>query len=170
MGPSYRWCSRCALRALFAIAERQREENVCDVCAGSGTPASGGECICGGTGMASRAVPYLRNQLFALRAQLDEALEWKRAVEDAAVTDWTYNASHTPREAVAALLAWQCKLALDPRVSEEAARLHAQLDAARKVVESARLEAACTGVPHLVRALTAYDAATLQQETNSDGK
>lgn len=55
--------------------------------------------------------------------------EWKDAIIDACVVDWILTAEHEsdPRKAINDLLGWQYKLALDPAVSEEAAKLHARI-------------------------------------------
>lgn len=44
------------------IAELERE-NMCDACAGTGKPASGEPCMCGGSGKMSDAARYLRERL-----------------------------------------------------------------------------------------------------------
>ena len=69
----------------------------------------------------------VEQEIARLRAQLTEAETWGAAVQDAAVVDWTFDSCHTAREAVAALLAWQIKIALDPAVSEPARALHARV-------------------------------------------
>lgn len=59
--------------------------------------------------------------------QPKHACKWKDAIIDACVVDWVLTAEHEndPRKAVNDLLCWQQKLALDPAVSEDAAKLHA---------------------------------------------
>lgn len=61
-------------QARIAELEKQVEqlhaENMCDACGGNGTPVSGLPCMCGGTGKASDAVNYLRQQLETLRNDL----------------------------------------------------------------------------------------------------
>ena len=42
----------------------------CDICAGTGTPLSGGPCTCGGTGRARDVLVCVREQLAALRERL----------------------------------------------------------------------------------------------------
>ena len=48
-----------------------KAENMCDACAGSGKPISGAPCMCGGTGRMSGAARYLREQMLALKAEVD---------------------------------------------------------------------------------------------------
>ena len=52
--------------------------------------------------------------------------EWKDAVIDACVVDWIFTKEHetNPRKAINDLLCWQQTLALDPTISEAAAKLH----------------------------------------------
>lgn len=75
------WCSRTALALddalLIARKERDeaRRENICDACAGTGSPVSKLPCMCGGTGKMSRAAIYLREEMNKLRAQRDAARE-----------------------------------------------------------------------------------------------
>lgn len=47
-------------------------ENMCDACAGTGTPNSGLPCMCGGTGKMSDAARYLREQLVSKEAELSQ--------------------------------------------------------------------------------------------------
>lgn len=47
-------------------------ENLCDVCGGTGTPASGKPCACRGTGKMSVAALEFRDQLVALTARMTE--------------------------------------------------------------------------------------------------
>ena len=54
-----------------------------------------------------------------------ELEEWKAAVDDACVTSWV--PMTTPRETLRALLLWESQIALDPAVSEEAAKLHCRI-------------------------------------------
>ena len=60
-----------------------------------------------------------------LSAQLAEANGWREAVIDALVVAHIYRAEHDgdPRKALMDLLAWETQVALDPRVSVEAAKL-----------------------------------------------
>ncbi|HXI98800.1 MAG TPA: hypothetical protein VNG73_07635, partial [Gemmatimonadaceae bacterium] len=62
----------------------------------------------------------------AVAAALRALGEWREAIIDAAVVNWTYKQEHevNPRAAVNDLLAWQSKIALDPRVSLRAKELH----------------------------------------------
>jgi hypothetical protein len=53
--------------------ERLHEENICDVCAGSGEPVSGEPCMCMGSGKMSVAAVYLRENSRALREKLRKA-------------------------------------------------------------------------------------------------
>lgn len=54
---------------------------------------------------------------------------WKDAIIDACIVDFILTAEHEndPRRAVNDLLWWQQKIALNPAVSEEAAKLHARI-------------------------------------------
>lgn len=56
---------------------------------------------------------------------LQSANGWKDAITDAAVVNWTYKKEHeeNPRAAVNALLCQAAAIAVDPSVSEEAAKL-----------------------------------------------
>ena len=66
---------------------------------------------------------------------------WKKELDDLAVCDYTYNPAHTPREAIQALILWNTKVALDPRVSAEASALIEQGRASRDAeVEALRAE------------------------------
>ena len=58
------------LPRLRAEIERLTRENICDACAGTGTPISCKPCMCGGTGRMSDAAIYLRKELFALRERI----------------------------------------------------------------------------------------------------
>lgn len=49
--------------AARAEVERLKVENMCDACAGTGKPASGKPCMCGGTGKMSCAALLLRKTL-----------------------------------------------------------------------------------------------------------
>lgn len=71
-----------------------------------------------------------------LRTTERERDEWKNAIIDATVCNWTYQEKHEndPRAAVNALLAWESQVALDPAVSEEAAKLYAERDALKEGV------------------------------------
>lgn len=56
----------------------ERDRNVCDACAGTGTPTSGPGCMCGGSGRMSDAVHYLRERYAAEHVRvtaLEGALE-----------------------------------------------------------------------------------------------
>lgn len=70
-------CDRCG--AVFTDCTSSSDPSgteLCDVCAGEGTPLSGGVCICGGSGKSRDAVPVLRERLFAItnEAQLLRSL------------------------------------------------------------------------------------------------
>ena len=43
----------------------ERDRNICDACAGTGTPTSGPGCMCGGSGKMSDAAHYLRERYAA---------------------------------------------------------------------------------------------------------
>lgn len=65
------------LSAAQATIAEMRNENMCDVCAGTGEPVSGKPCICNGTGMASVAFTELRRQninQIALEGRTDDSL------------------------------------------------------------------------------------------------
>ena len=49
--------------ALELECEKLKQQNMCDACAGTGTPAGGVKCMCGGTGRMSDAAVFLREQL-----------------------------------------------------------------------------------------------------------
>lgn len=72
----------------------------------------------------------------ALEAENAALREWKTAITDAAVVSWTLTAENEndPRKAVNDLLNWTSKVALDPRVSKEAAELHETIAALRAEV------------------------------------
>ena len=48
-----------------------RAENMCDACAGLGTPTSGPGCMCGGSGKMSDAAHYLRERYAAEKIRAD---------------------------------------------------------------------------------------------------
>jgi hypothetical protein len=58
--------------------------------------------------------------------EIDELRTWRDAVVDACVVNWVPEVG-TPRDIVRALLANESRIALDPAVSEEAAKLHARI-------------------------------------------
>ena len=53
---------------------------------------------------------------------------WREAVHDALVVDWLFSKELAcdPRKAIAAIIRWNQKLVLDPKVSADAARLVAR--------------------------------------------
>lgn len=51
--------------------EAVRVENICDACGGTGTPVSGLNCMCGGSGKMSDAARYLRVQLVDAMLKVD---------------------------------------------------------------------------------------------------
>jgi rRNA-processing protein FCF1 len=61
----------------------------------------------------------------ALRAELARVEQWRETVIDALVVDFIYVKEHDtdPRKALADLINWEVKVALDPAVSEDARRL-----------------------------------------------
>lgn len=58
--------------ACECLAE-EMSKNLCGSCAGTGTPISGRPCMCGGTGKASDAVPYLLKRIQWLTDSLAQA-------------------------------------------------------------------------------------------------
>lgn len=54
------------------LAALRQQVDPCEVCAGEGTPTSGGRCICGGTGRGADEKAGLRAELHALRQQVTE--------------------------------------------------------------------------------------------------
>jgi hypothetical protein len=84
---------------------------------------------------------------------------WKDAVIDAAVVDWVYKAEHedNPRLAVADLLAHASMLALDPRVSSEAAALYKKSNKLREMLDSAMLALRLINVNNGVQSLKSLD-------------
>lgn len=74
-------------------------------------------------------------------AEIERLQPWQDAIIDACVVDWILTKEHEtdPRKAVNDLLAWQQQLALDPAISEPAAKLHTQI--AEQTVEIERLRA-----------------------------
>lgn len=66
-----------------------------------------------------------------MREDLSDGGEWKRAVIDALVCSHIYRNEHEsdPDKALADLIAWECSVALDPKVSAAAAALVAAKDA-----------------------------------------
>jgi hypothetical protein len=72
-------CLACLCEAALK-GERARmmealAENVCDACMGTGTPLSGGECMCGGSGKMSDAAHHLRRRLVAAERARVAAVE-----------------------------------------------------------------------------------------------
>lgn len=66
-----------------------KDENACDVCAGTGTPTSGKPCICAGTGKASQAFMQLRIDYYDLESRLAAAeARAERAEKDAERYRW----------------------------------------------------------------------------------
>lgn len=65
--------------ARIASFERElaemRGRDMCDACAGTGTPTSKLPCMCGGTGRMSDAAYYLRAQLAAAEARAERLRE-----------------------------------------------------------------------------------------------
>lgn len=74
-------------------------------------------------------------------AEIERLCEWKNAIEDAAVVDWVFTGDN-PRNVVNALLANQARIAIDPLVSEDAAKMHGEIaklrEANRELVEGLR--------------------------------
>src|SRR5262245_11187658 len=85
--------------------------------------------------LAWKAVAYEQDRIAdELTALLSEtaathSCTWKDAIIDACVVDWIFTKDHEtdPRKAVNDLLCWQQRIALDPAVSEDAAKLHARI-------------------------------------------
>lgn len=59
------------LRALLVDLRAVEAAGWCDACTGTGQPASGEACMCGGTGLASAQVTYLRERLVEVEAERD---------------------------------------------------------------------------------------------------
>ena len=59
------------MRRLARIGLNSLNENMCDACAGTGTPISGLACMCRGTGKLSEAAYYLREQLYKSHVEND---------------------------------------------------------------------------------------------------
>jgi hypothetical protein len=64
-----------------------------------------------------------KDVLSALDACRKELAEWKNAIEDAAVVEWTLTEGDTPRQTVNRMLHQVSLEALDPRVSGEARKM-----------------------------------------------
>ncbi len=131
---------------------------------GCGLPAlygDDGELQCGNGHPFHRALDFKREQIpdlllgvigaFSRRLEAErvarqqaeqERDEWRDAVIDAAVVNWTYQKAHEtdPRAAIHALLCQAQREALDPVISEEAAKLHAQLTASEQAREKIQTE------------------------------
>jgi len=58
-----------------------RHENMCDACAGTGTPTSGPGCMCGGSGKMSDAAHYLRERYAEQHVRADCLLSLLNEVE-----------------------------------------------------------------------------------------
>jgi len=56
--------------------ERLERWNMCDACAGTGEPISGKPCMCGGSGKASDALQYLREEVVRLEWELANWRTW----------------------------------------------------------------------------------------------
>lgn len=63
-------------------------------------------------------------------AEIERLKSWRTAVVEAAVVNWTYKAEHEndPKAAINSLICMAQKEACDPLVSEEAARLHGEIE------------------------------------------
>lgn len=68
------------------------------------------------------------HRIRAIQAAVAEADEWRRVVTDALVVSYIYRKEHDsdPRLALNELLCWERVIALDPKVSEGAAKLVAE--------------------------------------------
>ena len=64
-------------------------DEVCDVCAGTGTPTSGMECICGGSGKLYDASVNLRFQWFRLTNSLGEIIQGWQNPKLLTNSDWS---------------------------------------------------------------------------------
>lgn len=53
----------------------ERNRNICDACAGTGTPTSGPGCMCGGSGRMSDAAYYLRERYAAEKIRADKLVK-----------------------------------------------------------------------------------------------
>ena len=75
-----------------------------------------------------RADPATIRWLHSLEAEAASLREWKQAVIDAGVVNWTLSTEweNDPRRAIQDLIVMAGEIALDPTVSEEAAKLHAK--------------------------------------------
>ena len=89
---------------------------------------------------------HLRALLDALEAAERARDQWKNAVIDAAVCRWVYTAEHEtdPRKAINDVLAWESRVALDPAVSEPAAKLDREITTLRARLEAAERDAEAT--------------------------
>lgn len=75
--------------------------------------------------------------------ELKRLKEWKSAVEDAAIVNWTLNAenANNPRKAIADLIGCIMRESLDPMRSQPAAELHAKVAALEQQVAALRADA-----------------------------
>lgn len=71
---------------------------------------------------------FAEHRIRAIQAAVAEADEWRRVVTDALVVSHIYRKEHDsdPRLALNELLCWERVIALDPKVSEDAAKLVAE--------------------------------------------
>jgi hypothetical protein len=58
-------------RKVADLLEAMAGELMCDACVGTGTPLSGKECICNGTGLSSEGFRQLRHQLIDVSFRMD---------------------------------------------------------------------------------------------------
>lgn len=67
--------STAGVDRIWATLDSERQENICDVCTGKGSPISGKPCICKGTGKMSVAAQTLREDLVSLENKYDRLKE-----------------------------------------------------------------------------------------------
>jgi hypothetical protein len=84
-------------------------------------------------------IDLLKRKMVVLEREL---YEWKHAILDAVIVNWTFTKEHemNPRKAVHDALAWESQVALDPAVSEPAAQLVRRAEKAEERCERLRLE------------------------------
>ena len=102
----------------------------------------------------------LQDSLTKVQAEVAALAKWKEAVTEAAIVSWTLNDANedNPKQCLADLIAWECKVALEPQVSGEAAKLR---DTYKAEVE--RLRQRINGSPLL--ALYSTQKCTCDYET-----
>ena len=89
----------------------------------------------------------LVNRIHTLERELAEALKWKEAVKECCVVDWSEFNEGDPLSTVQKLVAWNCDMALNPKISDDARKLRdtykTERDQWREVAEGLRKFVTC---------------------------